>query len=347
MTNPTVSVIIPAYNCHQVIHHAIESVLLQTYKDFEIIVVDDGSTDNTAEKVKRYVDKVNYIRQENGGVSKARNTGIGRSNGKYIAFLDSDDRWEKNKLEIQLKCFEMQAEANLLFSSFKHRKNNKIMHEMRYEDTFNIFKEYKITIEDIFEFRKGLNYGGKTIDCFWGNVYPYLFLGNFILPSSVILKRESLKEVGLFNERYRVAEETEFFLKYSKHNAIGFINSPLLYYELPESDNLSGKKNMEKLMKNALKTQIDSLLPDYKCYQKRAGHYDKGLSMTYCRLAYYYLSEYKIDEARKYAMFGIRAYYYHIKAYVIYLSTFIPKSILASFEKMKKWARKRSIKALA
>jgi len=340
-------VIIPAFNCEQIIHHAMESVLSQTYDDFEIIVVDDGSTDNTAGIVNRYVEKVKYIRQENGGVSKARNTGIKQSNGRYIAFLDSDDRWEKNKLEIQMKCFDIQEGVGLLFSSFKHSKNGKIFHDMKFEDSFNIFREHKVTIEDVFEFRGCLNHNGENIDCFWGNVYQYLFLGNFILPSSVILTRDSLKEVGLFNEGYRVAEETEFFLRYAKHNMIGFINSPLLYYEMPESDNLSGKKNMEKLMKNALRTQMDSLLCDYNLYQKRAGHYNKGLSMTYCRLAYYYLSEYRIDDARKYALFGLRASYYHFKVLFIYLSTFMPIFMLESLEKMKKWGKKRFIKAIA
>ena len=98
-----VSVIIPAYNAGQCIGRAIESVLGQSYSDYEIILVDDGSTDETGEVVKRYGDKVRYIYQENAGVSAARNTGISAAKGQWIAFLDADDEWLGNKLRLQIK----------------------------------------------------------------------------------------------------------------------------------------------------------------------------------------------------------------------------------------------------
>jgi glycosyltransferase involved in cell wall biosynthesis len=113
-----VSVIIPTYNSVQYLTAAIESVLEQTFKDYEILVIDDGSTDNTSEAVKCYGEIVRYIYQENGGVSVARNRGIKESKGKYVAFLDADDTWLPNKLERQIETLTCNLEYKFCFSDF-------------------------------------------------------------------------------------------------------------------------------------------------------------------------------------------------------------------------------------
>ncbi|MBM2835200.1 MAG: glycosyl transferase [Candidatus Brocadiaceae bacterium] len=98
--NVQVSVVIPTYNRAPYVIMAIESVLAQSYQDYEIIVVDDGSTDGTRDVLEPYRDRIRYMYQDNKGVSAARNTGIQESRGEWIAFLDSDDEWLPNKLEI-------------------------------------------------------------------------------------------------------------------------------------------------------------------------------------------------------------------------------------------------------
>ena len=102
----TVSAVIPAYNAGKYVGRAIESVLAQTRKADEIIVVDDGSTDDTAEVVERFGDAVRFIRQENAGASFARNTGIEAATSDWIAFLDADDEWLPNKLKLQTEHLE-------------------------------------------------------------------------------------------------------------------------------------------------------------------------------------------------------------------------------------------------
>lgn len=100
---PTVSVVIPTYNRAKYVTETIDSVLSQSYTDYEIIVVDDGSTDNTREALAPYMDRIRYIHQQNSGVSAARNRGIKAARGKWIAFLDSDDIWLPEKLAVQIK----------------------------------------------------------------------------------------------------------------------------------------------------------------------------------------------------------------------------------------------------
>ena len=101
-----ISVVIPAFDSEATIARAIESVLAQTYKDYEIIVVDDGSKDGTGDAVRAFGDKVNYIYQENAGVSVARNTALAAAKGEWIAFLDADDQWLPDKLEKQMQLLE-------------------------------------------------------------------------------------------------------------------------------------------------------------------------------------------------------------------------------------------------
>ena len=331
-----VTVVIPAYRCANVIASAIESVLGQTYGNVELIVVDDGSPDNIEGAVERYRGRLRYVRQENGGVSRARNTGILQANGRYVAFLDSDDTWDRNKLAVQVSVLDRHPEINLLFSSFHVTRNGKILGDRNYRASFNFFKEYGYDMPDIFPNRSGGAVGDIRFDYYWGDIYDKLFLGNFILPSSVVARKESLVECGLFSDRFKVAEETDFFLRFASRNEIGFIDSPLVSYEVPSPDNLSGKSNMESLMKNAYRIQIDSMIENLRNLRKSPGYYYKGISNTYCRLAYYYLSELKNDQCRRYARYAMRVCRSHAKPYLLYALSMVPATVLKRARELKR-----------
>ncbi|HPP08870.1 MAG TPA: glycosyltransferase family A protein, partial [bacterium] len=116
-----VSVIVPVYNAERFIGETLRSVLCQTYKDIEVIVVDDGSTDHSVEVIKKYNDpRIMLIRQQNRGVSAARNTGIKSSNGKFIALLDHDDLWLAEKIEKQMILFEKNPDVALVYSDISY-----------------------------------------------------------------------------------------------------------------------------------------------------------------------------------------------------------------------------------
>jgi len=330
-----VSVVIPAYKCEKVIASAVESALGQTYGNVEVIVVDDGSPDDIRRAIGRYGDRIRYIRQENGGVSRARNTGVLHSSGKYVAFLDADDTWDRNKIAIQVSVLNGHPEIGMVFSGFHLTRNGKILPDRNYKGSFNFFKEYRYDIPDIFPYRSGGTVDGIDFDCYWGNIYDKLFLGNFILPSSVIARKESLVGSGLFNDRFKVAEETDFFLRFSSRNQIGFVDSPIVHYEVPSPDNLSGKSNMESLMRNAYRIQVDSLIENHRLLKEKPDYYFKGISNTYCRLAYYYLSERKNDQCRKYAGYAMRTCRSHARPYLLYAMSFLPKSLLERARKLK------------
>lgn len=200
-----VSTIIPAYNCEDYIKETVESVLAQTYKDIEIIVVDDGSTDRTGEILKDFGSKVEYIRQsKNTGPSAARNKGIERARGKYIAFLDHDDVWTPNKIEEQIKLLESNKDLALAYSN-----------------CYNV-NQSDLAIGTLFDIARPHR----------GFVFENLLLDNFIPTSSVVVRKEILNEVGGFNERFLISQDFDLYLRIAQRYEIDFVNFPLLKHRV-------------------------------------------------------------------------------------------------------------------
>jgi len=199
-----VSVIIPAYNSEKYIQETIKSVLNQTYHDIEIIVCDDGSTDKTRDLVAQFGDKVKYIYQTNSGCPVARNTAISLSRGQYIAFVDHDDLWLPDKLERQINAFELDKEIGLIYSD-SYILHNNTLQVKRYSELEKQFR---------------------------GNTLHYLFMSNFIPILTVVVKKEVLNKVGLFDPRYLFAEDYDILLRVAEHYKIDYIEDPLAKYRI-------------------------------------------------------------------------------------------------------------------
>jgi len=198
---PEVSVVIPTYNYARYIREAIDSVLAQTYRDSEIIVIDDRSTDDTKGVVSQYGPEIEYIRQENQGLSAARNTGIRNSKGEYIAILDSDDIWLPSKLEKQIKLFEANSELGLVYSDGL------------------VFGE-KLAWDD-------LSFGGN-MNFYRGRIFDKLLMGNFIPCPSVVIRRGCFDKVGLFDINLGACEDWDMSLRISLHHEIDYVDELLV-----------------------------------------------------------------------------------------------------------------------
>ena len=192
MTFPLISVIIPTHNCAAYLPEALNSALSQTYPRIEILVVDDGSTDNTAAIMARYADQTIY-RQEQSGPSCARNRGIAKATGPYIAFLDADDIWVPSKLEKQFFVFDQHPETGLVYSRSVGFSN----------ETGEKLGVYPKTV-----------YSGMLFD-------RLLVAPLFYLPS-VITKTRILTDLGGFDEDLITAEDTHLYLRIARcHSIIG------------------------------------------------------------------------------------------------------------------------------
>jgi hypothetical protein len=202
---PAVSVIIPTYNTAHLISDAIDSVLAQTYRDLEIIVVDDGSTDNTAEVLADYQDRISYIYQENQERSAARNNGIGRAQGEYVAFLDADDYWAPDKLTKQIALLAQRPDLGLVYSQAQ---------------TFYGDRKWPRILGTDFSKIEELN------------VFEGLLLGKSIPTLTVVVRTECLQTVGLFDERIIIGEDWDLWLRITLKYAVGYIPQILAYYRL-------------------------------------------------------------------------------------------------------------------
>jgi len=205
-----VSVVLPTYNRAHLLRRAVQSILNQTYQNFEVIVVDDCSSDNTENVVRSFCDeRIRYIRHErNRGAAVARNTGIKAAKGEYVAFQDSDDEWLPEKLEKQMKAFES-APSNLgvVYTSFwlidRNRKS----------------------------FCPPLSV--KQTD---GEIHDALLEMNFVDTPTAVVRRECFEKAGMFDENLPRLQDWELWLRISKHYCFKHINEPLVNsYRQPDS----------------------------------------------------------------------------------------------------------------
>ena len=237
------SVIIPTFNRAKVISRAIDSVLNQTYKNFELIVVDDGSTDNTQEILKKY-DQIKIMTQENQGVSSARNSAIQISIGEWTCFLDSDDEWLPTKLESQ---------KNIILSHPKIIWNHTNEIWIRNGVRVNQMKKHQKAGGD--QFKRSLEL------C-------------IISPSTVCIRKDILL-AHLFREDFPVCEDYDLWLKLSSQYEIDYIEEPLIYKYGGHEDQLSRKyiamdyfrlKSMFDLYQNSnlSNQQIDYLKEEFR-----------------------------------------------------------------------------------
>lgn len=215
----TISVIIPTYNRALLVQRAINSVLSQTHQPLEIIVVDDGSTDQTAEVLKLYGEQIKYIYQQNEGVSSARNRGIRESQGTHIAFLDSDDEWLPQKLEHQ--------------ESFLERNSSNVLITDSVEQSGE--KAGKTSFEKCL-FSDDLKNNGVLQD-----FSSMLLHQNFINLSTVIVKKECFNKEGFFDENLIATEDTDLWMRFSVHWPFGVLNQ-VTVNRFVEGDNLSADR---------------------------------------------------------------------------------------------------------
>jgi len=214
---PKVSVIIPSYNNANLISETVESVLNQTFDDYEIIII-DGSTDNTKDILSKYGKKIAYFYLKPRGVSAARNLGIAKAKGKYIAFLDADDLWFPKHLEITLATLEGKPEVSLAYSKLQVLKNNETMG----------FKPAKPAL---------------TGTDFW--------LGASITTSTVIVKKECFNKAGLFDEDLMIAEDADMWIRIVNAGfKIHYISQVLGIYRLDNPGSLT--KNSLKMHQSGI-----------------------------------------------------------------------------------------------
>ena len=226
--HPLVSVIMPTYNRAWTLKDAVDSVLLQDYPNIELVVIDDGSEDNTQELLETYKNEITVLRQENKGVSAARNKGIRQSRGEFIALLDSDDAWDKKKISCQMEFFKDHPEALICQTQEIWIRNGKKV---------NPKVKHKKPSGMIFE--------------------PSLDLC-LVSPSAVMMKRQLFDMKGYFNEKLLVCEDYDLWLRVSSTLPVFLIDKPYTIKRGGHKDQLSNFHSQDKFRIRSLSALMES-----------------------------------------------------------------------------------------
>lgn len=286
-----VSVIIPTYNCAHFLPDSLGSVLSQTYDFYEIIVVDDGSTDNSKEVLNPFMQKIKYIKlEQNRGLPAARNVGIQSAQGKYIAFLDADDLWLPEKLQADMEHFDKHPDIGMVYSK-------------------------QINIDE-----KGYALDGcpkRRLP--YGNIFIQLFSEqNFIIASSVVVRKDVFVTTGLFDEQLFNCQDWDMWLRIAFYFKVAGINKPLVKYR---HNPLSLSKNRNNVLKYQ-KLVIDKTYNTFndkefgiseKLYKKRlASHYAKT-GRYYLRIGNKRLANENFCLSLKYDPLNLRTLRYYFR----------------------------------
>ncbi len=204
-----ITIVIPTYNRYGLLKVAIDSVLDQSYRDFELIVIDDGSTDDTHALVRSYGDSLVYLKQENQGPSAARNRGIEESRGSLVAFLDSDDRWHPDKLLIQIEAMEEEPGYLISHTGEVWYRNGELLRQKK--------KHQKLP----------------------GYIFERSLSMCMVSMSTVIARRELFDHIGCFDEKLPCCEDYDFWLRASLRYPFLLVDQPLTFKEGGREDQVS------------------------------------------------------------------------------------------------------------
>ncbi len=216
-----ISVVIPLYNKEQSISSTLQSVCDQTYTDIEIVVVNDGSTDNSAVVASTYPDvRIRVINKENGGVSSARNRGIKETQGDFIAFLDADDLWDKDYLAEQVKMIHDFPEAAMWGINFAEMNNGKLVRKLETA----LPDGYRWYVDNYFQMK------GRISDLFCS--------------SSVVIRKEVFDKIGMFDERIKYAEDTDMWWRIIATHKVAFYDRYMVFYRF-DAENRALKRTRQ------------------------------------------------------------------------------------------------------
>lgn len=293
---PMVSVIVPVYNGEQWIHQCLESIRAQTFTDYEIIVVDDGSTDNTPQLLAEQGTEIRSFRTENRGVSAARNKGIREARGKYVAFLDADDLWEPDRLERQIAALEAPGAPAWIYS-----------------DALAVAGDSGEPLYRI----------GQRVKMFEGNILRPLLLNDFIPILTVLARKDIFNEVGLFDENMPPSEDWDLFLRIASIYPIAFIPECLARYRIHPSNN-SRKQAPDVRAERQLQI-LDRAFASNPHIEPATRR--RAVAAVWLRTATFLLQGGERVHARSFLLRAARQYPFDLRPLGYWVTTFVPDGL--------------------
>lgn len=298
---PLVSIIIPTYNRAQLLGRVIESVLNQTYDNIEILVVDDGSTDNTQKLLKSlYEGKVRYFYQANKGPSAARNLGFINSQGNLIGFLDSDDYYLPENIFEKVKVLEENPNIDWVYSDW-------------YEIVNNGTPQRRPILE-----KMKADLGEKE------NIFSLLVIngGGLIQTNAALIRSHCISNINGFDENFRSLEDVDFFIRLSRYYKTKYIHIPLIVRTM-QPDSLQEDRKIGYEASLRLMDKIEANYPEEVRDLKLKRNWAKWRSNIYNYFGIEHLKCGQYHKARQDFLKSIRSYLFQKKVYLLYIKTFL------------------------
>jgi glycosyltransferase involved in cell wall biosynthesis len=309
-----ISVVIPAYNSAEFIADAVHSILKQTRPITEIIIVDDGSTDNTQQIVEALPGPITYVKQPNQGPSAARNTGIKAANSEWIAFLDADDQWTSDKIDKQLKLLRKIPELVLIAG-----------------DMAEIDKSGQLITESVLDKHHLLNKFQAIQDRAIPNALAELVTKNFIPTGTVLVNKSALIEAGLFNQAIRFGEDLELWAKIAAKHPITCIPEVLM---LRRQHGNNATQLTAALLSDLVKVMTS--IRNYAAKELSLQNIDPNrlVANAYADLGYWHFSEYDLITARQAFSASLKEKP-NKRALLYWLACLMPAGIVKMLRKIK------------
>ena len=310
MGTPTVSVIIPTHNFGHFILEALESAFAQTYQDFEVIIVDDGSTDGTPEIVAPYLDRVTLISTDHQGHTAARDVGVAASRGRYICFLDADDLYTPDKLELQVPFLEAHPEIDFVFSDYSCFDETSVHSESWMANRYR-FQQVPYRKEN-----------GHRL--FLEPLYEAYFYERFILPGTLLLRREYVIETGVYDHSVGAKVFYSRMLYTLDRSNIAYTDAVTVRRRW-HGDNIS-------LMNDVVNTSIVQVyerflqVRGYEMPIAYRRHAVRRISDAQYRLGLAAVRDLDISRGRSHFWRSLRMWPLKWRAYVALLASFLPKA---------------------
>ena len=320
--------LVPTYNSARYLPAALDSILAQTFRDYEVIVIDDGSTDDTAGALRPYRERIRYEYHANRGIGETRNRALQLAAGELVAFLDADDLWDADHLATKVAALDALPGAAGVFGEFRLIDGaDAVVTTAGTAMQFKVFERESLPIEEAFTDRGDVVVGGRSIAMLWGNIFDTLFLGNFILPTSLVMRRAPALAIGPFTSM-RTQEDYEYLLRLARHQVLGFVPAPQVSYRR-HSDQLTSFARIESVVRGAASI-IDHYEAEFRANGRRAG-FDRRKAGLCSALGTLYLRQGRIADARANIGEAIRRAPLDWHGYAHYALSLIPYRMLAAW----------------
>jgi glycosyltransferase involved in cell wall biosynthesis len=339
-----ISVVVPAYNAARTVAQTLDALLAQTSPADDIVVVDDGSKDHSREVLEPYRGRVHLVFQANGGVSAARNRGVAEATGEWVAFCDADDVWHPEKLRVMRAVLASRHDVDLVFHEFWTLVDGRVAEPRAThspQTMFPLFREFDISLPRILRDHRTVATGTVEfgdVDTWHGSAFRWLMLGNFLMPSTVMMRRLAFDAAGGFDAGFRYAEDTEFFLRFGKERRMVWVDCPLTGYRREAGTLLTG--NMYPTIRNATRAVEKHCVDDLSVYNgPDAAWVRRAVARRFTRLAYYCLSELNRGEARRHASTALKHHPTDPRAWGVWLGSLVPTPALTAVRRLREATR--------